>query len=348
MRKLATIRQVAEIKPHTNADSLELAIVDGWQCIVRKGEFKVGDLVVYFEVDSVLPVQDQFEFLRKGCYVKKDWLPEGEGFRLKTIKLRGERSQGLVVPVESSGRGANWIKNRKGLFDSVRLGDDVTENLGVVKWDPPLAAQLQGQAKGNFPSFIPKTDQERAQNLVTTIADAFIAGDEFEVTVKLDGSSCTMYFNNGDTGVCSRNLELKVSDENKDNSFIRAFMEVKDQLIAYGRNIALQGELMGPGIQGNREGLTEHKFFLYDVWDIDNQKYLTDYDKAEVLVKINVEHVPVISNRMTLISPNVAELLDFAEGPSLNNPVREGLVYKRIDGGFSFKTISNTFLDEED
>lgn len=335
MRKLASIREIAEIKPHTNADALELAIVDGWQCIVKKGQFKVGDFVIYFEVDSVLPVREEYEFLRKGCYTKKDWLPEGEGFRLKTIKLRGEISSGLLLKVED-------------IFDSVKLGDDVTENLGVVKWDPPLPACLSGQAKGNFPAFIPKTDQERAQNLVTTIADAFINGDEFEVSIKLDGSSCTMYYNNGDTGVCSRNLELKVSDENKDNSFIRAFLEVKDQLIAYGRNIALQGELMGPGIQGNREGLTEHKFFLYDVWDIDRQEYLADYDKAEVLVKINVDHVPVISMRSTLISPNVNELIAFADGPSLNHSVREGLVYKRVDGGFSFKTISNAFLEGEE
>ncbi len=102
MRKLATVRKIAEIKPHNNADALELAVVDGWQCVVKKGDFNAGDLVIYFEVDSVLPVLPVYEFLRKGCYVKKDWLTKGEGFRLKTIKLRGEKSQGLVLPYNIS------------------------------------------------------------------------------------------------------------------------------------------------------------------------------------------------------------------------------------------------------
>lgn len=359
MRKLASIREIAEIKVHPNADALELAIVDGWQCVVKKGEFKAGDLVVYLEVDSVVPIRPEYEFLRKGCYVKKDWLPEGEGFRLKTIKLRGQISQGLVLPLEKKeehAEGWNWIKNSKGSFDTVLLGDDVTDNLGVVKWDPPLAAQLQGQAKGNFPSFIPKTDQERAQNLTKVIQQANLDGDLFEVTMKLDGSSCTMFHNDGEVGVCSRNLQLKVNEENADNTFVRMLNEtgMAAWLAQCKRNIAVQGELMGPGIQGNREGFTETKFFIYDIYDIDTQQYFTP-DEREQLVDlvlmpmgVKVYHVPVMFGGRSTTPGTIEELLEMAKGASINNAVREGLVFKRIDGGFSFKIINNDYLMGEE
>lgn len=341
-RKLASIRQIKEIKPHTNADSLELAIVDGWQCVVKKGEFKAGDKVVYFEVDSVLPVCQKFEFLRKCCYVQKDWLPNGEGFRLKTIRLRGELSQGLVVP----------LGNHFGGPDAGNpIGEDVTDLLKVVKWDPPVPAHLQGQVKGPFPSFIPKTDQERAQNLVEEIREIVEADwDEFEVTIKLDGTSCTMYHYNGVSGVCSRNLEMKVNEENKDNTYVKLFVEsgMLDMLEYHGRNIAIQGEVMGPGIQGNREGLKVPTFFVFDIFDIDEQRYLTPGERAQFEFdgQKNVYHIPCEWYGVRL--PGfVDKLLEVADGPSLNNPVREGLVWKRMDGKFSFKTISNKFLESE-
>jgi RNA ligase (TIGR02306 family) len=338
-RKLASIRVIDEIRPHTNADSLELAIVGGWQTIVKKGEFKAGDHVVYFEVDSVLPVRPEYEFLRKCCYVKKDWV---EGFRLKTIKLRGELSQGLVTRIPGG-----MIS-----FD----GRDVTEALDVVKWDPPVPAQLSGQVKGNFPPFLPKTDQERVQNLVHEVAEAYVNHDLFEVTIKLDGSSFTCYYYDGNVGVCSRNLELKINDENKDNTFVKLFVEsgLADYLMSYGRNIAIQGELMGPGIQGNRENLSEPMLFVFDIFNIDEQRYLTPMERHEIFNQLRneapevmkrVSHVPVLEY-MTTVSPHT-ELLMLADGPSLNNPIREGIVYKRVDGRFSFKVISNNFLLNE-
>jgi RNA ligase (TIGR02306 family) len=355
MRKLASIRQIDEVKVHPNADSIELAIVGGWQCVVKKGEFKAGDLCVYFEVDSVLPVRDEYEFLRKGCYTKKDWLPEGEGFRLKTIRLRGEYSQGLALPVKLFPEVLNeFHKTRLPEPGEGPLPFDVTDILKVVKWDPPLNAQLQGMAKGNFPSFIPKTDQERAQNITREIASASAAGDLFEVTIKLDGSSCTMFYNNGELGVCSRNLQLKDEEDNKDNSFVKMFNEsgIKKALGTIGKNIAIQGELMGPGIQGNIEGFSDALFFIYDVYDIDRMEYFKSSERidyfndllaTDVLTEGKVFHVPVESFGMT-IPGTIDELLAMAEGKSINAEVREGLVFKHCDGGFSFKVISNTFL----
>lgn len=151
-RKLATIRKIDSILVHPNADLLELAIIGGWQCVVKKGEFKAGDLCVYFEIDSLLPVIPEFEFLRKSSYIKKDWLEpyfeNGECFRLKTIRLRKEYSQGLIIPIPDE------VINSYELYlgtEEESIGADVTEFFGVVKCEPPLNPSMQGKTAGNFP-----------------------------------------------------------------------------------------------------------------------------------------------------------------------------------------------------
>lgn len=133
-RKLASIRVIAEIKPIEGADNIELAIVDGWQCVVKKGEFKPGNVCIYFEIDSFLPIIPAFEFLRKSSYKK---MGDKEGFRLKTIKLRGQISQGLVIPFN--------LDLLLGLYippEGIKcaLGEDLTELLGVLKYNPPIPA----------------------------------------------------------------------------------------------------------------------------------------------------------------------------------------------------------------
>jgi len=169
-RKLATVRKVLDIRPIEGADAIELAIIGGWQCVVKKGDFKVGDLGVYFEIDSFLPIEPKYEFLRKSSYRQ---LPTGEeGFRLRTVRLRGALSQGLLLPL--------------GEFTDLPVDTyDLTSFLKVTKYEPPMPACLAGDAAGSFPSDIPKTDAERIQNL----ADYFeqYKEAEFEVTEKLDG-----------------------------------------------------------------------------------------------------------------------------------------------------------------
>lgn len=339
MRKLATIRRIADIQPIEGADAIEVATVDGWKVVVKKGEFQTNDLAVYFEIDSVLPVREEFEFLRKGCYVKKDWLvseanPTGEGFRLKTIRLRGQVSQGLLTPFEDYMWGD----------DDFYEGADVTNHMGVVKWDPPLPATLSGKAKGNFPSFIPKTDQERIQNVSNL--DKY-RNDDFEVTLKLDGSSMTAYSYEGKIGVCSRNLELDYINS-PDTTFAKVFIE-SGLAAAMPDGLAIQGELMGPGIQGNRENLKEHSFFVFDVYNILEGRYL-DHDERWDLVDhlrkqgVHINHCPLVGVKLAA-RMSKEELLAMAEGPSLVHKVREGLVFKSIQNpSFSFKAISNKFL----
>ena len=355
MRKLASIQKIAEIKPIENADNIEAVRVNGWWVVAKKDEFSINDLVVYFEIDSWIP-NELAPFLSKG---KEPRVFEGvKGERLRTVKLRGQISQGLILPISSV------FPNDANDYDFITFseGINLTDILGIKKWEAPIPAQLQGLMKGNFPSFIRKTDQERCQNLPEIFDDL---DSEYELSVKLDGSSMTVYIKDGEIGICSRNLDLKVSEDNLENTFIKVAHEqgLIDSLKEYhemtgGRNIAIQGELMGPGIQGNRENLKKHQFFLFDIWDIDSQEYFYKELKDSFISAFKVTSVPTIPNIGThmesvaslreLNCTKLEDILAFVDKvKSLNHKIAEGVVFKRLDGKFSFKCISNKFLLKE-
>lgn len=358
MRKLATIRQIKELLPIEGADLIVTAVIDGWTVVVKKDEFKVGDPCVYFEIDSFLPDGNP---LWQHLVDKSSRTFEGKrGHRLKTVTLRKQLSQGFATPVthELETEWSHTFHNFEGAR-ALQLGDDVSEMLGIVKWEMPIPGELAGQVEGNFPKFIRKTDQERCQNIVTEI---FVdnAASNYEVTMKMDGTSFTGFHVDGEEGVCSRNWELKICDTNEGNSLIRMYVDSGMQLAlrSLGLNYAVQGELMGPGIQANREGLSAHRLFVFDIYDIDGGCALPPEERHRVLEELwavgmnrqMVLHAPVAFMNKSLSDlkiSNVAELLAFAEGPSYNHPVREGFVFKRMDGKFSFKAISNKFLLKE-
>lgn len=363
MRKLATVRRISDIRPIPNADLIELAVVDGWQCVVKKGEFAVGELVVYCEIDTVLPIHPDYEHLRKYCYVQAGWLPRGEGFRLRTMKFRGQVSQGLLLPLSRVyEHDRHWVPVE---------GHDVTHYLGIIKWDPPLPPELEGKARGRYPSYIPKTSQERVQNLVGNLftTDPVMEGlnkeKVWEVTLKLDGESCTFYhangykghgeedFTNGRVGVCSRTVDFILDQEG--NPFVDMFhrLDIASKLPTLWGNFAIQGELMGPGIHGNREKLTEHQFYVYDVWDIDGQHYLPKDVRDLVIYALELQSVPVIHPGATLIElgcNTLEAMLQYADRPSMNHKVAEGVVFKAVRGShvedllYSFKCINNRYL----
>jgi RNA ligase (TIGR02306 family) len=351
MRKLASIRRVAEIKPIDGADAIEAIRVDGWWCVSKKGEFQVDDLCVFFEIDSFLPVRPEFEFLRKSCFRSTKNL--GDGFRLKTVKLRGQISQGLCLPLTVV-FGRDFMTNNCSSYVSPIEGEDVTEILGVQKWEVPIPAQLAGTVKGNFPSFIRKTDQERIQNCYNDLVKKY-KDDLFEATLKLDGSSMTVYYNNGEFGVCSRNLELKETDDNTYWKVARNY-KFEEVMRKYGKNIAIQGELMGPGIQGNREKLHYHDFYVFDIWDIDKQCYIGPDEKHNTLMDledfmdgIDISVVPFVGYDHYLKNYSFDELLKLSEIKSLNNPIAEGIVYRSLEHPeVSFKVINNQFLIKEE
>ena len=348
-RKLASVRVIDAIDPIPGADAIDVATIGGWKVVVKKGEFNPGDMCVYFEIDSWIP-KDVAPFLFKGRSYNGV-----EGERLRTVKLRGQISQGLVLPMtvvaSYSPRDCNWYIMHHD--DYLLDGDDLTEFLMIQKYEKPLPGSLAGKVRGNFPSFIRKTDQERIQNLKKQLAFWVFGGLRWEVTEKLDGSSMTVYHNDGLFSVCSRNLDLAMPDEGVHNSFWEVALRHKlnERMVDFGRNIAIQGELVGPGVQGNKYGLSHTDFYVFDVWDIDNQCYVSPSERLCIVEHFGLKNVPVIArdleiNPFNSVSENITELLAYAEGKSVigNKSEREGLVFKSDCGGKSFKVISNKWL----
>jgi RNA ligase (TIGR02306 family) len=334
-RKLATIRVISDIRPIEGADMIELATVGGWNIVVAKNVgHKVGDHVVYCEIDSFLPIKEEFEFLRKSSYKK---MGDQEGFRLKTIKLRGQVSQGLILPMSVFGD-FSWTAYE---------GLDVTNRLGIVKYEPPIPAELSGKVKGGFPSFLHKTDEERVQNLVKEYGEyKFTSTHQFYMTEKLDGSSATFYMNEGEFGVCSRNLELL---ETEGNTFwkVARELDLENKLKDKG-NICLQGELIGEGIQGNPYKIKGQNVHFFNAFDIDKQTRLGINEFLVLLDDMELSSVPILDVAM-LLPETVTGMLELAEGKSRlnNNAEREGVVVRSLDNTISFKAISNKFLLSE-
>jgi RNA ligase (TIGR02306 family) len=343
-RKLASIRRISDIRPIEGADMIELAIVDGWKVVVAKNVgHVVGDSVIYCEIDSFLPIKPEFEFLRKSSYKK---LSDGtEGFRLKTIKLRGQVSQGLILPIKDVM--PTLIKNSESFF-SIEINKDVTNLLGIVKYEPPIPAELSGKVKGLFPSFLQKTDEERVQNLTQEYQECrFTSKHQFYVTEKLDGSSSTFYLKDGVFGVCSRNLELLETEENTFWKVARR-MDLETKLKSLGKNICLQGELIGEGIQGNPYKVKGQKVMFFNAFDIDSHERMSMPKFVEIMEGLGLEYVPFLS--VPFMLPNTVEdMLTFAEGKSVLNSQteREGVVVRSYDNTISFKAISNKFLLNE-
>ena len=350
MRKLAKIVRIDELNPIEGADAIECAVVGGWKVVAQKGLYNVGDMAVYFEIDSWIPTE-LAPFLSKGKEPREFEGVKGE--RLRTIKLRGQLSQGLLMPVHNDKTGTYLMiyTDDTGEYSlTVAEGDDVTEALGIKKWEKPMNAQLAGVCKGNFPSLIPKTDQERCQNLKKEIVAANEAGLKFEITEKLEGSSMTVYQIKGEFGVCSRNMDLK---ETEGNSFWATARKegIQEKMMAVDEywDFAIQGELIGPGIQGNIYNLKECEFRVFDVYNIQAGEYMLPQARRRLIEQMGLKHAPVLAASAdmydTLGLTDIPQMLAFAEGKStLADVEREGIVFKQVDGGMSMKAISNKYL----
>lgn len=373
-RKLATIRTIDSLEPIPEADRIEVAVVGGWRVVVQKGLYKAGDKAVYLEIDSWVP-HALAPFLTDPSHFPKVY--EGvEGARLKTKKLRGVISQGLLLPLDEvyAYLAKPYLVKEEGVIFDFNEGDDLTVILGILKWEKPIPATMSGLVKGNFPSFIPKTDQERIQNLKNYFygVDYYVKdandqsifdqdgkpvrvyrpgwieeNDVWEVTEKLDGTSCTFYLKDGVFGVCSRNLELKETEGNLYWSQAHVW-KIEEKLKENNfDNLAFQGEIIGPGIQDNRYDLKTPQFFVFDVYDIEHKRYLFADERQALCTELNLLHVPKGFVKLQSVSTNYEDFIAYADSPSLLNPktAREGVVFKRTTGErASFKVISNKFL----
>lgn len=336
MRKLASIQRINDISTIDGANSICSYAVNGWSVVDSIGKYEKDQLVIFCEIDSWIPNSIAPFLTPEGKEPKEYNGVKGE--RLRTKKLRGELSQGLVLPLSVLGKPEEIFSIGEGC-----IGADVSEQLNIQKWEPTVPIQLRGLAKGNFPSWVPKTDQTRVQNI--NLEEYY---GEYEVTEKLEGSSCTFYLDlEGNFEVCSRNLSLK---ETEDNAFWKAarMYNVEQKMKESGmQGFAIQGELVGEGIQGNIYNIKGIDFYVYDVYDVKRSMYLCAEDRQRLASAIGLKHVPVIGNYGIARESTKDKLLHYAEGKSVLNPKqeREGCVLKSInDPSKSFKIISNKYL----
>jgi len=348
MRKLASIQTVNAVEAIPNADAIERIRVLGWWVVVKKGEFRPGDPLVYCEIDSLLPERPEFEFLRASSFKPAQTDDTGAvtqpaGFRIKTVRLRGQVSQGICFPLSILPPGA-----------STEAGADVTDSLGIRKWEPPIPVGMGGKVKGGFPGFVSKTDETRVQVLEPVLERH--RGKTFYVTEKLDGTSFTAFLRDGQFGICSRNLWMDEADES--NLLVRLARRLKLEeglrriLAVRGFQAAIQGEVIGPGIQKNKYDLKEVSLRVFNVFDIDRSGLVDHPVVLEVTRELGLEPVPQLGT--LVLNHTVDELVAFSEGMSVLNPraQREGIVLRPlveeydpdVGGRLSFKVINPKFL----
>lgn len=409
-RKMASIQEIATLSPIENSDFLEVATMKdlGWKVVVKKGEFKPGDKVVYFEIDSAINVKDlswPLQFLKdKGT--KKLFTgrtPDTSAFseeyvHIKTIKLRGQVSQGLIVEWDKplcedpNTHETRWMADYISPADmdipenfrGIEVGFDLTKAFHVEVWDrlrewfderSQLGPRAQMHSAGDFPSDVPKTDEERVQSAYSDLVkDPANVDGEWEVTEKNDGSSCTLFYRplvwpDDPMRIASRKFLLK--DDGFSDDWFAAFKKIgwdkiKSRLegiykhglnadwddcgprLHYngGHELAIQGEMIGAKFNGNRDKNTENHFRVFRIFDITDQKFVCPKIRYEICQYLGLEHVKVIETCQIFHKlKTVDDFIAYADGVTDNGNPREGVVFKRVnDGSVSFKSVSNKYL----
>lgn len=357
MRKLVTVRKITDIQSIEGADRIVEVWVDGWSVVCQKGIHTIGDTVLYFELDSFLPQSDsRFESFMKFGTRTFDGVV---GHRIKTVRLKGVYSQGVIMPLSEFPE-----------ITSFEEDNDYSEVIGIVKWEAPQergeGMGYQGDKKGDFPWFIRKSDQERIQNLYGKLTQTH-ADKEFVGTLKMDGSSITVGYVMGDRYdnkeffYCSRNQELKMPDfgaedfkrENEgkfyqgaanSDLFVKAFM--LHQL--FGSYYAIQGELVGAGVQGNFEKFDTYQVFAYNIFDIEKQEYVDYHTFVNMADAVNLQIVPQVYDAQPILKQDLKDILEMSNlGKVLNAEYIEGIVWKEVDGSCQFKGINNHYLEKQ-
>ena len=346
MRKLASIQMIWKIEPIEGADRIELAHVLGWNCVVNKGQFREKDLAVYFEVDSYLPIREEFEFLRKNCYKNTNVM--GEGFKLRTQTFRKQISQGLLLPIS--------------LFPDIgndfNKGDDVTDILKVREWQIEQKATSSGNIKSSLPYFIPHTDETRIQaepNLLNEFKDL-----EYYISTKMDGSSHSVGVDEQGIHVTGHNYEYFDDDSSDFYKYLHEHNYV-DSIISYHKEhgydtFVIQGEFCAPDIQKNRLRLIKPQWFVFTIY-IDGKRIGLD-EMIRICQQLKLDMVPIEERGFSLpeIYPTVDSLLERAKGEYPKGGRKEGIVIRPcipiycrlISASLSMKAINNEYLLKND
>lgn len=325
MRKLASIQRITDIKPNPNADSIETLTVLGWNVTEKKNKFAVGDLCIYFEIDSILPQLPEFSFMEKHQYI------------LRTIRLRGQLSQGLCGGLDILPDGLN-----------IQEGMDVTELLGIKKFERKIPVDMEGISRGYFPTIVGKTDETRVQSCPQLLNE--FAGKRVAFTQKIEGTSASYVNDQGDIHICSHTHSMIESEAS-----IYWKMEKKyniSKILKQEGHFAIQGEITGPDIDGNQMGLLELDFFVFKVFNNDTQSYLSIDEMVAFCERNRLKHVPILAYNIAF-DFTIEELLELAKGnyqPS--GKKQEGIVIvpmqpcysEELCGNLSMKVINNEYL----
>lgn len=323
--KVATIERVLAVNPIPGADAIEVASVLGWKVVVKKGQFKPGDWCVYIAIDSIVNKDlPQYKFLEKVNY------------RIRTVRLRGQISQGLCLPLSDFGL--------EGRGD---IGDDVSAIVGAEHYEAPLPPELAGNAKGFLPDFLKRTDEINLKGLPALLTE--FEGKGVYITTKYDGTSSTYYTRDGQFGFCGRNVEFKEDTVNTFSRIVEKY-DIKNKMLKLGFNIAIQGEVVGPGIQGNNLGLKEHELVLFSLFNIDKHEYLGHHDLLDVARALDIRTAETIYSgpfKFTIADlQKIANELKYPNGKPAEGIVIRPIVqeYSPLLGGhLSAKIISETF-----
>lgn len=338
MRQLASIQTIKNVFPIEGADRIEMIQVLGWQCVAKKDEFKAGDMCVYFEVDSYLPIDERFEFLRASSYRNNEYM--GEGFRIRTQKFRGCISQGLALHIN--------------LFPEIKnpvIGTDVSETLGIRKWEMPEVEGSSGTIIGDKPFGVPTTDETRVQSIDELRKQ--LIGKPYYISTKMDGTSCSMYFDGEKFGVCGRNNEFK--NDGKCSMWSYAIQNnIEEKMRKYGRRLTIQGEFCGHGIQKNRLRLTQPQWYVFNIIDMETGKLLSLDEMLAISKELGLTTVPIEEVKDNF-QYTLEELIERAKGKYPSGLDKEGIVVRPqtpeyceiLSKELSFKVLNNDFLVKE-
>lgn len=328
-RALAHVEVIGSVSPIEGKDKIVLAEILGWKVIVQK-EFKVGDKVVFVEIDSVLPEKPEFEFLRS------------RKFRIKTMKMAGVISQGIVFSMDFLPQG------------EYQIGENVTEILGVTQYEATMDKDDEDANESGFPNFISKTDEKRVQ------ADpSYLKMDcKWIATEKVDGTSASFTLQRTenenreylyDYAVCSRGRRLFA----KDNSVYWKVAEKYNieealyKLISDNTWVAVQGECIAPGVQKNKYNVKFPDFYAFNL--IYPSGRVGSVEAKKILENVGIKFVPVICDDAPIKGMTVSEVLEYADGKSqIYDTLREGIVFRSENGTQSFKAVSPKFLMKYD
>lgn len=362
-RKLASVQKVKAIRPIEGADRIEVVQVLNWDCVAKKGEYQVGDMVIYFEIDSLLPDIPMLTWLKGSS-----WSQKLNKYKISTHKFRNQISQGLVIPIKDLEELDRQIHNREECIPiAYTEGTDLTEILGIEKYEPPVSNGPLGDLISHE-WYVPKTDEERIQTCAENVLPEYMKSErgDWYASIKVDGASCTAGLFEDAFLIGGRNQWYK--DENMYTTTVKKYGDIEKHLRDYqkltGKYIVFQGELCGPGIQSNRLGLKEKEWFIFNVWESDTGK-IDSYKKLDFLRFLNMcddfglKTVPIIPagdkfdfKTTTNIDEIVENLLKYVDNIKYRtyfedaspNQIAEGVVFRKNDMTYSFKVISNKFL----